>query len=467
MPETPALYERLSGHGLPRLLQRENRAIQARIVELTRVRHKRYGETLFHLEPNIKDCPGGLRDVHVCGWLAMLQGRAPLTSASDSNRGREDPVADDLAQAIEFLYRVRCFLHYRHERDDNTLDWQAQDAAAAASIGLASGQSGGQSGGQTSSLMPPLAMAPDAAYWMRIYFRHARSIERRTMQVLDAVAPPLPSAFSRLKGRLRRQSDPSGHGFRLEEGRIVLDAETDLGGTLHDPAHDPDVVLRAFAALSENGGTLGLDAEERLAQALPPLSANLEEGAVLWHPLRAILTGRYAGRYPALPCTRSACSSCSFRSFHGIDALVIRDAYHRYTVDEHTFVVIDTLHELEGAPAATEAGTLAEWTGKFASILRDIPHPELLYLGALLHDTGKGSKLRRARPGECTHGEERARPPGARRVREQPGDRFDREPPRHVCSAAARHLRRGDGARLRRQGGHPGGPAHAHALHLR
>jgi [protein-PII] uridylyltransferase len=72
--------------------------------------------------------------------------------------------------------------------------------------------------------------------------------------------------------------------------------------------------------------------------------------------------------------------------FHGIDALVIRDAYHRYTVDEHTMVVIDTLHGLEMA----QTGPMGEWAPRFAGILRDVQHGALLYLGALLHDTGKG-----------------------------------------------------------------------------
>ncbi len=43
---------------------------------------------------------------------------------------------EEFRQAVEFLFTVRCFLHYRHERDDNTLDWHAQDAAAAMGIGM-------------------------------------------------------------------------------------------------------------------------------------------------------------------------------------------------------------------------------------------------------------------------------------------------------------------------------------------
>jgi [protein-PII] uridylyltransferase len=72
--------------------------------------------------------------------------------------------------------------------------------------------------------------------------------------------------------------------------------------------------------------------------------------------------------------------------FHGIDALVIRDAYHRYTVDEHTMVLINTLHALE----QEQSGSMVIWAGRFGGILRDVQHTELLYLTALLHDTGKG-----------------------------------------------------------------------------
>ena len=65
---------------------------------------------------------------------------------------------------------------------------------------------------------------------------------------------------------------------------------------------------------------------------------------------------------------------------------MIRDAYHRYTVDEHTFVVIDTLHGL----SSPGEGAMAQWQRRFAAIQRDLQHADLLYLAVLLHDTGKG-----------------------------------------------------------------------------
>ncbi len=380
------LYSKLTEQTLLKLLQREQKLLLARLVEMTRARHAKYGGTLFHLEPNIKECPGGLRDVHVCGWIAKIQSvgrasesgsRSVANGSADTGNGAamiERSDREDFKQAVEFLYRVRCFLHYRHGRDDNTLDWQAQDAAAAAAVGL-----------------PGKEGRADAAYWMRLYFRHARSIERQVKQKMDEVSGGKERGgrmASRLFGlKVGRKVEAPQEGFRVERGRIVLDAAVGGAdaGRAYDPALDPDVVLKIFAAMARTGCVLGREAEGRISQALPLISAHIEEGPALWRQLQAVLTEPRAG--DALRTMHAlGMLELLIPEFHGIDALVIRDAYHRYTVDEHTFVLIDTLHGL----ARPQDGALGEWASKFGVVLRELPHPALLYLAALLHDTGKG-----------------------------------------------------------------------------
>jgi [protein-PII] uridylyltransferase len=367
------LYGKLAGQVAPKLLRREQKGIVARLVELTQARHAKYGDTLFHLEPNIKDCPGGLRDVHVCAWLTKLRDMAGVTSKKGEAGPAQGSVSDstsveegnEFRKAVEFLWLVRCFLHYRHERDNNTLDWQAQDAAAEAAVGLV-----GRRPKKT-----------DAAYWMRNYFRHARSVERRVTQMLEEM--PAGKTPSRLLGlKRKREAEVEEHGFRLERGRVVLEPVAANG---NDPAQDPEVMLRVFQVMSKTGATLSPHAEARLSQALSELSSHLEEGPALWHRLQEILNGPYAGG--ALRAMHAlGVLELLVPEFHGIDALVIRDAYHRYTVDEHTFVLVDTLHGLESA----QTGGMAEWATRFGGLLRELPHPGLLYLAALLHDTGKG-----------------------------------------------------------------------------
>jgi [protein-PII] uridylyltransferase len=362
------LYEKMAAQCVPKLLQRDYKAVMTRLLELTRSRHGKYGDTLFHLEPNIKDCPGGLRDVHVCAWMAKLQELA-AQSQKKNHQGVSEIVSaeqgDEFRKAVEFLWLIRCFLHYRHERDDNTLDWQAQDAAAETMVGL-------------TGRKPKKA---DAAYWMRVYFRHARSVESRVKQLMDEV-PTGKSAGKVLNLKRERKAEEPLHGFRVERGRVTLDAVREFG---HEPAEDPDVVLQVFATMAQTGCRLGAESEERLSRGLPLLSAHLEEGPALWHRLRGVLTGNHAGA--ALRSMHAlGVLELLIPEFHGIDALVIRDAYHRYTVDEHTFVLIDTLHGME----SPQKGTMGEWAGRFGGVLRELPHPELLYLAALLHDTGKG-----------------------------------------------------------------------------
>ena len=329
-----------------------------RLLEVTRTRHARYGDTLFHLEPNIKDCPGGLRDVHVCTWLDRL-----------STAARPAP-PPEFAEAHEFLLLVRVFLHLRHGRDDNTLDWRAQDEAAAAPLGTT-----------------PHRKGLDAAYWMRFYFRHARSIERRTQQAIDDATPAAPHLPPARPWPPCACSPPRPRQPPATSSARAPSPSPNRPPTRPDPAHDPEAALAIFAAVARFGARLSRHTESRLEHALPLLSAHLEDGPSLWRSLEAILSGPFAGR--ALRAMHTlGILELVLPEFHGIDALVIRDAYHRYTVDEHTFVVIDTLHGLASQPASTSG--LGPWAARFASILRDLPHPSLLFLAALLHDTGKG-----------------------------------------------------------------------------
>ena len=68
--------------------------------------------------------------------------------------------------------------------------------------------------------------------------------------------------------------------------------------------------------------------------------------------------------------------------FEAIDSLVLRDLYHRYTVDEHSFLAVDVLHRLKNNDV--------EWLQPFGGLLAELERPELLFLALLLHDTGKG-----------------------------------------------------------------------------
>lgn len=344
------LARRLCEETLPILLQREGRAITQVLVQITRERHNRYGDTIFHLEPSVKDCPGGLRDANVCGWLERI---APVRRETIATTGAE------FSRAFAFLASCRCFLHFRNGRDVNALDWKAQDAAAAEGVGID-------------------AEVREPAYWMQMYFRYARAVERRLEQQEEAL--PRPKPLLRIPQFLRRRDGTEE--FHVVAGQLHLQQTPEF-----DAAHDFDTVLRAFAAVSETGVPMSRESQDRVEEALPLLSAQMNEGEPLWRQLERVLNGRYAGL--ALRAMHAqGLLELMVPEFHGIDALVVRDAYHRYTVDEHTFVLLDTLHTLQ--TVAEGKTPMAEWAKRFAALLSEVQHPGLLYLAALLHDTGKG-----------------------------------------------------------------------------
>jgi len=86
-------------------------------AQLARARHAKYAGTFYHLEPNVKETPGGLRDHQLVCWLDQLHG------------GRDSP-PPEMEAAFRFLGRLRCYLHYQSGRDNNALSFDAQDGIA-------------------------------------------------------------------------------------------------------------------------------------------------------------------------------------------------------------------------------------------------------------------------------------------------------------------------------------------------
>ena len=345
----PAPFASLTEKLLPSLIAREADGMQRLLQQALLDRYARFGGTIFHLEPNVKEAPGGLRDHHTAHWSAILS-RLRDTRAWPPLSDLQDDA--DVQAAVGFLTATRCFLHLRAQRDDNILSWHAQDEAGGRRIGLDS---------------PGTA---DPAYWMRTYYRHARTLSRSVAPLLDQ-PPPSRSFFA----RKRRKQAVAGTPFLVADGRIDLeDAEAIV---------DPESMLLAFAEMAEQGLRVTPRAESAVSNALPLLNLHLPEGPFLRAALERILLGRHAAQALRIMHTLGVLEML-VPEFHGIDALVIRDSYHRYTVDEHTFLTIENVHALRD--------TTQDWERRFAGLLEEIDRLELLLLALLLHDTGKASR---------------------------------------------------------------------------
>jgi [protein-PII] uridylyltransferase len=135
--------------------------------------------------------------------------------------------------------------------------------------------------------------------------------------------------------------------------------------------------------MATHGYTLSQAAEDRITDALPALAIHIPEGPYLWNALREVLIAPHAAH--ALRTMHAlGVLEMLIPEFHGIDALVIRDSYHRYTVDEHTFLTIDNVHGLR-QPAH-------EYEQRLAQLMPEIDRLDLFLLALLLHDTGKARR---------------------------------------------------------------------------
>ncbi len=346
-----ALYERLDTKVLPASEKQARPFLLAQIHRLTRERLTRYGNTIFHLEPNVKESPGGMRDYQATIWLRQIveekKGIRNITAAEEELS----------AAAVDFLSAIRCFLHYSNGRNDNTLTYELQAAAAERALGVGDGV------GRT------------PAEWMRQYFRHARTLNRQLLRYLEQRAAVPLTLRQRLfhAARATKLEPDDGKFFTVRDGLLeVLDQPM-----LSDRA----ITYSLFAEAARTGTPLSREAERSIGYILKHPELPPKNTEISWATLREILGSDYPG-VALRSMQRLGLLMEILPEFGRIDSLVVRDFYHRYTVDEHSLRTIEHLQELAEPP--DERGA------HFAPLWRTAERRDLLILTLLLHDVGKG-----------------------------------------------------------------------------
>lgn len=338
-----------------RFLISERRDLTRRLCRMTRGRHARFLDTIYRLEPDIKEAPGGLRDLHAARWLRALREQSA------------DPGADPRPQ--DFLFATRCFLHFTANRDQNLLHFEAQDQIAA-------------------SLFSPWQ---DPAEWMRAWFRNANAIYRGALAELEASEAQDRSLFANFRDWRARLSNSD---FTVARDLVFLRRPQEL-------EVESGLPLRLFEFVARHGVRPASDTARRITSHLFRFAqdyATTPPPASFWKTLLSL---------PHAPLALRAMAECGFLGvllpeWNRIEHLVVRDFYHQYTVDEHTMVTLDVLAELPRAEASGAArfAALLEETGSEAWLLR---------LALLLHDIGKGSGRDHSEESERIAGEFLAR----------------------------------------------------------
>jgi [protein-PII] uridylyltransferase len=330
----------------------------AELTKLTKERHARYGNTIYHLEPNVKDAPGGLRDYQAAAWLRQI---ANGQKDGWKNSAGEEELA---ANAVDFLSAIRCFLHYSNGRNDNTLTYELQTAAAERSLGVRDGRA------------RDAKRSPEE--WMRLYFRQARILNRLLLRYIEQKPAAQPTFRERFfsAARSARGEIDNGKPFAVRDGLLEVIDEPALS--------DRAVTFALFAEAARAGIPLSREAERAIFYILKHPELPQKNTQVHWPMLREIL----AADFPSMalrPMQRLSLLMEVLPEFKAIDSLVVRDFYHRYTVDEHSLRTIEHLQELAEPPD--------ERAAHFRQLWKTVDRRDLLILSLLLHDVGKGMSV--------------------------------------------------------------------------
>jgi len=329
---------------LPRFFHSRSQDLINHLARLTRVRHARYANTIYHLEPNVKECPGGLRDFQLVRWLSQLRG-------AQSYRLPAAEPAPELEAAWRFLAALRCYLHYRAGRDSNLFSFDLQEEI----------------------LSLPFAAQRDAASWMREYYLSAKSIYRAAMRWMEITEPAGRALLNQFRDWRSRISTTD---FTVSRERVLFKSPNML-------AHEPELALRAFAFVARHGLRLAAESERRIAEHLPGLKRFFSENPRLWPSLEEILTLPHAG-LALRQMHETGVLGAWFAEWAEVECLVVRDFHHRYTVDEHTLQAIEAIEDLRR--------TNDPLRRRFTGLLEEVESRAVLNAALLFHDLGKAAR---------------------------------------------------------------------------
>ncbi len=325
----------------------------ARLSEEVHRRHERFGDSVFLLEPEVKNGAGGLRDVDVIRWVGAARygtGEIEGLLRAGAIVPRE---AQELADAEERLWRIRHLLHAHAGRRSDRLVFDEQELLA---VLLGYGE-----GGDAVERM------------MSEHYRAARAITRGVSMML--------SRASLFGDRRRPKDEDLGEGVRLFDGAVTLADTSRL-------AAEPALSLRILAIAVERDRPLYHYAREAIMRHSneaewckrlrgDPAAVRLFVELVTSRRETALLRGSALREMHDLGLLLAM-----IPEFLPVVGRVHHDVYHVYTVDVHSVAAVDRL-------AALARGQLAKEHPLPSRLAAEVANPAALAFATLLHDVGK------------------------------------------------------------------------------
>lgn len=330
-----------------------NQFFEAKLDE-QRQRHRRFHDTAYNLEPNVKESPGGLRDIQVIGWVAKRHFGAETLQDLIDHGFLTEPEYQALIRGQNFLWRVRFALHMLTQRREDRLLFDYQRTLAV--------QLGYRDGDHNLAV----------EQLMQDYYRAIMQLGRLNEMLLQLFQEAILYADD--------SAEPVNINKRFQARKGFIEVTDD-----HVFEHKPFAMLEVFLLLQQNTDLKGVRAstirlirantfriDESFRSDLRCRSLFME---IMRQPNGITRELRRMNRYGVL--------AAYLPSFGRIVGRMQYDLFHVYTVDEHSLFVVRNIRRFTIAAHRQEFPLCSE-------LMEGLAKPELLYLAGLFHDIAKG-----------------------------------------------------------------------------
>lgn len=320
-------------------------------------RHQRMGDTRYVVEPNLKEGKGGLRDLQTLFWIAKYTyGVGRWRELVDQDViTKED--ADTFRKAANFLFSVRCTLHYLTKRPQESLTFDVQHQLAE-KLGY-----------------KDRANTRGVERFMKHYYLTAKNVgdlTRNLCSVLEEQQKKNLARFSVLSGIFKRDVD----GFSLDAGRLGVKDSTTF-------EKDPLLMLKLFQVAQENELDIHPYAIKLIRENLSLINAKFRKNPAANALFMEMLTSSHLPQRTLRQMGEVGLLGKFIPDFGRVTAQMQYDMYHTYTVDEHTIKAIGELHRVETGQSVDELPVSC-------GAINEIISRRALYVAVMLHDIAKG-----------------------------------------------------------------------------
>ncbi len=326
-----------------------------KLLESETRRHT-YGDSVYLLEPQVKEGQGGLRDLHTALWIAKIKFKIADLRELAVNGVMTSQELADIEGARDFLFRVRNALHFLTGTHQDQLTFDLQEPIA---------ENLGYVVKQGDQLKP-------VEHFLRDYYLQGTEVMRFATAIIDrSVNPPGPY---RLIGRMMARTIRPG--VQIVAGELVS-ADDELF------AKDPIELLRVLADAQRHGVKIAPAFADLMRQEAWRLGDTERADPKLTEAFFGILRGQYRVYETLHEMHKLGILAQVMPEWAHLLCLVLHDFYHIYTVDEHSLMGVRELERLR-------KGERAEALPLLTDVMRLVDKVELLFLGMILHDIGKG-----------------------------------------------------------------------------